>query len=146
MHMWSLMSSNSLSGISDQTITKWKVHFVQADRSIKSGDLWADIVTLQEWPESINFSINKMTVNRWELPDELRNKVTGLVKLTSDFLRHKLVEVASEVKGINGNNFSAAPLPAVPGAGERREWWVTGKGIHKVKPSHVSETLAGLKY
>lgn len=58
------MSSNSLSGISNQTITKWKVHLVQADRPIKSGELWADILTLQELPESINFSINKMTVNR----------------------------------------------------------------------------------
>lgn len=58
------MSSNSLSGISNQIITKWKVHLVQADRHIKSGELWADILTLQELPESINFSVNKMTVNR----------------------------------------------------------------------------------
>lgn len=63
MHVWGLMSSNSLSGISNQPITKWKVHLVQADRSIKSGELWADILTLQELPESINFSINKMAVN-----------------------------------------------------------------------------------
>lgn len=145
MHVWGFTSSNSLSGISNQTITKWKVHLVQADRSIKSGELWADILTLQEFPESINFSINKMTVNRWQLPDELRNKVAGLVKLTSDFLGHKLVEVASEVKGIDGDNFSAAPLPVVPGQ-DRRERWGTGKGTHKIKPSQVSETLAGLKY
>lgn len=85
--------------------------------AIKSGELWADILTLQEFPESIN----KMTVSRWQLPDELRNKVAGLVKLTSDFLRHKLVEVASEVEGIDGDNLSAAPLPVVPGQdrGER---------------------------
>lgn len=51
------------------------------------------------------------------MPDELRNEVTGLVKLASDFLRHKLVEVASEVKGINGDDFGATPLPGVPGAG-----------------------------
>lgn len=43
---------------------KWKVHLVQADRPIKLGELWADILTLQELPESINFSINKMAVNR----------------------------------------------------------------------------------
>lgn len=131
MHVWGLISSNSLSGISNQTITKWKVHPVQADRHIKSGELWADVLTLQELPENINFSINKMAVNRWQLPDELRNKVTGLVKLASDFLRHKLVEVASEVKGVDGDDFSAAPLPVVPGAGqmgENEEW---GKALIK---------------
>lgn len=148
MPVWGLIPSHSLSGISNQTITKWKVHLVQADRPIKSRELWADILTLQELPESINFSINKMAVNRWQLPDELRNKVTGLVKLASDFLRHKLVEGASEVKGIDGNNFSAAPLPVVPRSGQRGDRWGTEKGTHKIKPSRGRsfQTLAGLKY
>lgn len=84
-----------------------------------------------------------MAVNRWQLPDELRNKVTGLVKLASDFLRHKLVEVASEVKGINGNDFSATPLPVIPVAGQSEEWG-TGNSTHKIKLSvWVSETLPG---
>lgn len=49
---------------SDQTITEWKVHLVQADRTTKSEEPPADVLTLQELPESINFSINKMAVNR----------------------------------------------------------------------------------
>jgi hypothetical protein len=60
-----------------------------------------------------------MAVNRWQLPDELGNKVTGLVKLTSHFLRHKLIEVASEVKCVNGNDLRAAPLPIVPAMGQK---------------------------
>lgn len=57
-----------------------------------------------------------------QLPDGRRNKVTGLVKLPSDLLGRKLVEVASEVQGVDGNDLSAAPLPVVPGAtdGARR--------------------------
>lgn len=137
MHVWGLIWSNSLSGISNQAITKWKVHLVQADRPIKSRELWADIVTLQELPESINFSINKMAVNRWQLPDELRNEVTGLVKLSSDFLRHKLVEVASEVKGIDGDDLSAAPLPGIPGAGRKGEDDDWGKTLTKRNPCEV---------
>ena len=50
-----------------------------------------------------------------QLPDGRRNKVTGLVKLPSDLLGRKLVEVASEVQGVDGNDLSAAPLPVVPG-------------------------------
>lgn len=59
MHVWGLIPSNSLSGISRQTITKQKAHPVQADRPVNSGALWANVLTLQELPESINSALIK---------------------------------------------------------------------------------------
>lgn len=80
-----------------------------------------------------------------QLPDGRRNKVTGLVKLPSDLLGRKLVEVASEVQGVDGNDLSAAPLPVVPGAtdGGKEEW---GKALSRQQPPRRagSETSAGL--
>lgn len=81
MHVWGLISSNSLSGISNQTITKWKVHPVQADRPIKSGALWADALTLQELPQSINFSINKMAADRHRC--QMNKEIRSLALLSS---------------------------------------------------------------
>lgn len=68
-----------------------------------------------------------------QLPDGRRNKVTGLVKLPSDLLGRKLVEVASEVQGVDGNDLSAAPLPVVPGAtdGGEEEW---GNALSRQQP------------
>lgn len=49
--------------------------------------------------------------------------VTGLVELSSNFLRSKLIKETPEMKCIYGHNFCTAPLPFIPtfGRGEKGE-------------------------